>query len=182
MHRRALDACLARPERGARRPEGDYDGSWTEYGYLVGEPIEAPRPARGRRGHVLRPRPGHRFKGRSRLAPGYTLWIAGRLITEDEYTLFGEPPVSTTAGTWHLTVQVGGDAQKGATFEIVAVPVPRNVSDYLHNASDYEGRFLVPHGDGAPVGGLRSTVLPPGSDIRHSDSIKVRRKGTAAGC
>ncbi|QNP75292.1 hypothetical protein IAG44_41750 [Streptomyces roseirectus] len=116
------------------------------------------------------------FRGRSRLADGYRLWVAGRVTTEDVYTLFGEATVSAATGTWRLTAQVGNEEQKGVSFEITAVPVPVSVSDYLLDATDYQGRHLTPHdGDDPPPLGLRNTALPPGSDTRHGDSITVRR-------
>ncbi|WP_416971338.1 hypothetical protein [Streptomyces sp. 4F14] len=122
------------------------------------------------------------FKGTSRLADGYRLWIAGRAATDDDYVLFGEATVSATTGKWTHTIQVGAEEQKGVVFEIFAVPVPRTMSDYLLNATDYQGRHLAPHGDGTLELGLRNTALPPGSDTRHSDSIKVRRSSDPGAC
>ncbi|KND33472.1 hypothetical protein [Streptomyces acidiscabies] len=122
------------------------------------------------------------FKGSSRLADGYRLWIAGQAAGEDDYVLFGEAAVSATTGNWTYTVQVGSEEQKGMVFEIFAVPVPKAVSDYLLNATDYLGHHLVPHGDGSAPIGLRNTALPPDSDTRHSDSIKVRRSGETHPC
>ncbi|MET8976747.1 hypothetical protein ABZX85_14125 [Streptomyces sp. NPDC004539] len=115
------------------------------------------------------------FRGRSRLADGYRLWLVGRVATEDAYTLFGEAKVSATTGTWNLKTQVGAEEQTGAVFEIFAVPVPVRVSDYLLDATDYQGRHLAPHGDGTSMLGLRNTALPPDADTRHGDSITVRR-------
>ncbi|MEX3099425.1 MULTISPECIES: hypothetical protein [unclassified Streptomyces] len=122
------------------------------------------------------------FRGRSRLADGYRLWIAGRAAGEDDYVLFGEAAVSAATGDWTHTIQAGAKEQKGLVFEIFAVPVPETVSDYLLDATDYQGRHLAPHGDGSPEVGLRNTALPPDSDTRHSASIKVRRNSDSRPC
>ncbi|HEY8980251.1 MAG TPA: hypothetical protein VIU15_11780 [Streptomyces sp.] len=121
------------------------------------------------------------FRGRSRLADGYRLWLVGRVSTEDAYNLFGEAKVSAATGDWRLRAQVGAEGQTGAVFEILAVPVPVAVSDYLLNATDYHGRYLAPHGDGSPMLGLRNTALPPDADTLHGDSVMVRR-AAGEGC
>ncbi|MBY8844438.1 hypothetical protein [Streptomyces sp. SP2-10] len=122
------------------------------------------------------------FSGRSHLVDGYTLWLAGRVAGETDYTIFGRADVSASTGKWRITAQLGGDGQTGAVFEVVAVPVPETVSDYLLKATDYQSRHLVPHGDGAPVVGLRDAALPPGADRGHSDSVKVRRGDEPGSC
>lgn len=122
------------------------------------------------------------FRGSSRLTDGYRLWIAGRAAGEDDYVLFGEATVSATTGDWTHTIQAGAKEQKGLVFEIFTVPVPETVSDYLLDATDYQGRHLAPHGDGSPEVGLRNTAFPPDSDTLHIDSIKVRRNNDSRPC
>lgn len=122
------------------------------------------------------------FRGSARLADGYTLWLAGRHAEESRYTLFGKATLSPSTGKWRITAQVGGPSQTGEVFEIVAVPVTDAMSRYLLDATDYQGRRLVPGGDGSEVVGLLAGNLPPDSDTRHADTVKVRRGAASGGC
>ncbi|MET9734445.1 hypothetical protein ABZZ79_28560 [Streptomyces sp. NPDC006458] len=116
------------------------------------------------------------FRGTARLAPGYTLWLAGRTETDRRYGLYVEASVSPGTGRWRATAQLGGPTEGGRTFEVVAVPVPSDVSEYLRDITDSQNRRLLQKKDGTGSAvGLFNPALPPRSDDRHMDSVTVRR-------
>jgi len=123
------------------------------------------------------------FRGMSKVPPGFVLWLAGRLESETQYELFGKvnPPVDASQ-PWKITAQVGGPAQAGEMFEITAVFIPQDMSDYLLAATNYESKNLVPHGDSDEVVGLLDKYLPPGTDTEHTDTILVRRGKQTGSC
>ncbi|MFF0204044.1 hypothetical protein [Streptomyces sp. NPDC005017] len=123
------------------------------------------------------------FRGTARLAPGYTLWLAGHTDTDSRYGLYAEASVSPATGQWRATAQLGGATEGGQTFEVVAVPVPADVAEYLRGITDSQNRPLLQKRDGTgSAAGLFNTSLPPGSDERHMDGVTVRRSQGDPNC